>query len=284
MGFLLFGCNTKVGVSNAAGPSPSPHSGVHTSETALGQVEMRLKADPERPIPEEDVHLVLTPFSKEKPGAQISLDVEHTKKVHLVVASNDLSWFEHVHPMELTDGTYRIARKFPSPGEYLLFADYKPKGGEQKVDRFSLKVGGDAPADRFYETESLESEAGDGFTAVLTPKDGPLLTGQPSRLKGKILKNGKEIDVNTLEDYLGEKAHMVIIGLADKDYLHVHPGIEGSLFDLHTTFEKPGVYRGWLQFQSAGEVYTSDFVFQIRQGETSTAPVTSPNPGKHDGH
>ena len=38
-------------------------------------------------------------------------------------------------------------------------------------------------------------------------------------------------------------------------------------FDLHTTFDKPGVYRGWIQYQSKGKVYTSDFVFNVAEGK-----------------
>lgn len=252
--------------------------------TMPGQIEMRFTAEPERPKPGEDVSLVLTPFSKAQPQAKIDLEVAHTKKVHLIMVSDDLSWFEHVHPTELNDGTYRVLQKFPSPGAYTLFADYKPAGGEPAVERLSLEIKGDAPPAKDYQAERLTSDAGEGFSAVLIPEGGQLLTGQASHIEGKVLKNGKEIDVNTLDDYLGEKAHMVIIGLADKEYLHVHPGVEGSAFDLHTTFEKPGIYRGWLQFQSANKVYTSDFVLQVRQGEASATPATTQSPGGHDGH
>lgn len=248
-----------------------------------GQFEMRFSTDPDRPKPEDDVSLVLTPVSKGQPGAPVPLEIEHTKKIHLIIVNEDLSWFDHIHPAELTDGTYRVLQKFPSPGAYTLFADYKPTGGEPKVDRLNLEVKGDAPEAKAYETERLSGDAGDGFTAVLAPGGGQLLTGQLSHIEGKILKNGKELDVNTLEDYLGAKAHMVVIGLTDKTYLHVHPGVVGSAFDLQTTFDKPGIYRGWLQFQSANKVYTSDFVFTVRQGQASATPVMTPGM-EHEGH
>lgn len=314
LSLLIFGCNNKA-VSNPTAPSASP-SGAQASEavytcpmhpditgkvgdecpkcgmdlvpqgalpTAPGQIEMRFTAEPERPKSGEDVSLVLTPVSREQPKARIDLEVVHTKKIHLIIVSDDLSWFEHLHPTELNDGTYRVLEKFPSPGTYTLFADYKPTGGEQAVERLSLQVKGDAPPAKAYEAERLTSDAGDGFTAVLTPEGGQLLSGQASHIEAKILRNGKEMDVNTLESYLGEKAHMVVVGLADKDYLHVHPGIEGSVFDLHTTFQKPGIYRGWLQFQSANKVYTSDFVFKVGQGEGSATPGTEGAHG-HRGH
>ena len=43
-------------------------------------------------------------------------------------------------------------------------------------------------------------------------------------------------------------------------------GSENGNFYLHTTFEKPGMYRGWIQFQSEGKVHTADFVFKVAKG------------------
>lgn len=242
--------------------------------TAPGGISMKFKAEPEAPKPGEEVSLIFNPVSSEQPEARIGLDVEHTEKIHLIIVNEDLSWFDHIHPVELTDGTYRVSEKFPKGGKYTLFADYKPTGGDHIVDRVELEVKGDEADAVVYDADRLTSDAGDGFSAVLTPEGGKFVSGEPSHLEGKILRNGKELDVNTLEDYLGAKAHMVVISLDDKEYLHVHPGVEGSSFDLHTTFEKPGWYRGWLQFQSAGKVYTSDFVFNVAQGKETEAGAT----------
>lgn len=313
LSLLLWGCNKAV--SDPA-PSSTPHSVAQAKETiytcpmhpevtgkagddcpkcgmelepkggpvtAPGQIEMRLSVQPDSPKPNQDVSLSFTPVSKEQPEARIELEVEHTKKIHLIIVNDDLSWFDHIHPAQEADGTYRVTEKFPAPGAYTLFADYKPSGGEHQVDPLRITVEGEAPAAKAYQADRLTSDAGDGFTAVLTPEGGEFVTGQSSHLEGKILRNGKELDVNTLEDYLGAKAHMVVVGLTDKNYLHVHPGVDGSTFDLHTTFEKPGIYRGWLQFQSANKIYTSDFVFNVRQGEASATPVIEGAKG-HEGH
>ena len=98
-------------------------------------------------------------------------------------------------------------------------------------------------------------------------------------INGVMMLNGKEVDVNTLEDYLGAKAHMVVVSLTDKKYLHVHPSVEGAKFDLHTTFEKPGIYRGWIQFQSKGKAYTSDFVMNVAEGKAGDMKKD-----EHSGH
>ena len=59
---------------------------------------------------------------------------------------------------------------------------------------------------------------------------------------------------------------MVVIGLVDKEYLHVHPDVVEGKFDLHTTFKKPGIYRGWIQFQADKKVHTIDFTLNVKEG------------------
>jgi hypothetical protein len=46
---------------------------------------------------------------------------------------------------------------------------------------------------------------------------------------------------------------------------------------VHTTFKKPGIYRGWIQFQAEGKVHTIDFTMNVSQG--TTADVQKANEG-----
>ena len=230
-------------------------------------VTMQFSYSPTSPKANEEVTLTMTPKLKDKPGEQVPLDVEHTKKIHLIAVSEDLSWFDHIHPEMGADGAYTTKEKFPAAGKYTLFADYKPSGANHTVDNLNITVAGAVPTVKTYGADKLTGNAGDGFSVSLTPDGGKFVTNMAMHINGVVLLNGKAVDVNTLEDYLGAKAHMVVVSLADKKYLHVHPGVEGGKFDLHTTFDKPGVYRGWIQFQSKGKVYTSDFVMNVAEGK-----------------
>ena len=230
-------------------------------------VSMQFSTNPATVNPNQEVTLSLTPKKKDNANEQVPLDVEHTKKIHLIVVNDDLSWFDHIHPEYNADGSYTVKEKFPAPGKYTLFADYKPSGGNHVVDNLNVTVTGTAPAAKKYGADKLTGNAGDGFSVSLTPTGGKFLTNMPMHINGVVMLNGKEVDVTTLEDYLGAKAHMVVVSLADKKYLHVHPSVEGGKFDLHTTFDKPGVYRGWIQFQSKGKIYTSDFVMNVAEGK-----------------
>jgi hypothetical protein len=238
----------------------------HNDEAgAPSNVKMQFTTIPATVAPKQEVTLSLTPRLKDNNTEQVPLDVEHEKKIHLIVVSEDLSYFDHIHPEMNADGSYTVKHTFPAGGNYTLFADYKPSGGNHTVDNLPVTVTGSAPAARKYGADKLVSEAGDGFSVTLMPEGGRFVTNTPMHIKGKVLKNGKDVDVNTLENYLGAKAHMVVVSLEEKKYLHVHPGVEGGSFDLHTTFDKPGVYRGWIQYQSSGKVYTNDFTINVME-------------------
>jgi hypothetical protein len=210
--------------------------------------------------------LSMTPQIVGKENEQVPLDIEHEKKIHFIMVSDDLSWFDHQHPEYVSTGSYDLPYTFKNGGKYILFADYKPTGGNHALEKINVEVKGKSNPSTTYKEARLVSKTGE-FEVTISPAGGNKIeSGSLQHLKGAITKNGKAIDAGSLENYLGAKAHMVVIGIDDKNYLHVHPGVENGNFDLHTTFEKPGIYRGWIQFQSAGKIYTADFVFKVEQG------------------
>lgn len=213
------------------------------------------------------VALAMTPQIIGKENELVPLDVVHEKKIHFIMVSKDLSWFDHQHPEYNASGSYDLNYTFKKAGDYMLFADYKPSGGNHTVDKIIVKVTGKVLPSKTYSQAQLNSKV-DGFEVTLSSEDGKFESGSLQHIKGVISQGGKSVDPNTLENYLGAKAHMVVIGVEDKNYLHVHPGVENGNFDLHTTFDKPGIYRGWLQFQSAGQVHTADFVFKVEKGSS----------------
>ncbi|HEX8332047.1 MAG TPA: heavy metal-binding domain-containing protein [Segetibacter sp.] len=222
-----------------------------------------------------------TPKVVGKEAEAVPLDLQHEKKIHLIVVSDDLSYFEHIHPEFQPDGSYKIdvldkskkykdgtghnETRFEHGGNYTLFADYLPSGGSHQVEKINLNVKGQSKQPVKYSADKLTATS-DKFTVQLQVEGGKLVTGKPLHIAGMVMKEGKEVDVNSLENYLGAKAHMVVISLDDKEYLHVHPDVQGGKFDLNTTFKKPGIYRGWIQFQSEGKVHTVDFVMNVAQG------------------
>lgn len=225
--------------------------------------------------------LSFTPKVVGKENESVALDLQHEKKIHLIVVSNDLSYFEHIHPEYQSDGSYQVKvlakgqafsdapgkneTMFEHGGDYILFADYKPTGGSHQVEKVPFKVNGPSKQPVTYKAEKL-SGASANYTVNLDATGGKFITGTQLHIAGTVLKDGQQIDANSLENYLGAKAHMVVLSLDEKEYLHVHPDVADGKFDLHTTFKKPGIYRGWIQFQADGKIHTIDFTLNVTQG------------------
>lgn len=241
--------------------------------------KMEFKANPTMVEAGKAAMLSFTPKIVGKETEAVPLDVHHEKKLHLIVVSKDLSYFTHIHPEYKASGSYDISvlakgkaytngaehseTVFEKGGDYMLFADYFPSGGNNQIEKINLNVGGSAYTPVAYAAPRLASTV-DGYTLTLMPESGKFEAGKLAHIEGVLTQNGKAVDANTLENYLGAKAHMVVIGVEEKQYLHVHPEVVNGKYDLHTTFEKAGVYRGWVQFQSEGKVHTADFVIVVK--------------------
>ena len=257
--------------------------------TAAGAYQMQFAATPAAIMPNKEVTLAFTPKKKDAPNEQVALDIEHEKKIHLILVSDDLSWFDHVHPEYNADGSYTVKTKFPAPGKYKAFADYKPTGGTHVVDKIEINVEGTAPTAKSFAAEKLTGNSAN-YSFSLAPTGGKFVTGAGMHIEGVVKKDGQPIDANSLENYLGAKAHIVVISLNEKEYLHVHPEVANGKFDIHTTFDKPGIYRGWVQFNGDGKLHTIDFTLNVKQGtaddvqKASAAHGTAGSGGDHAGH
>lgn len=260
----------------------------HSDEapTPPGTYFMQFVSTPALVNPNKEVRLSFTPKKKDAPNDQVALDIEHEKKIHLILVSDDLSWFDHIHPEYNADGSYTVTTKFPAPGKYKAFADYKPTGASHVVDKIEINVAGNAPAPKTFSSEKLTGVSGD-YSFTITPTGNKFFTGAPMHIEGIAKKNGKEIDANTLDNYLGAKAHIVVISLNEKEYLHVHPEVTNGKFDIHTSFDKPGIYRGWVQFNADGRLHTIDLTMNVVQGsakDVENAAKAHKDKAEHSAH
>jgi hypothetical protein len=211
---------------------------------------------------------------------EVALDVEHEKKIHLIVVNEDLSYFDHIHPEYQADGSYKIEvipaaqkfkigpghdeTKFVHGGKYTLFADYMPTGGTHQVEKIVVDVAGKAQTPSKLSGNRWIGSSGD-YKVTLTSASTALKAGSSVQFSGVVTdKTGREVDIAAIENYLGAKAHMVVVSTTDKEYLHVHPEVVGGKFDLNTTFAKADIYKGWIQFQIKGKVYAVDFIFDVK--------------------
>jgi hypothetical protein len=45
-------------------------------------------------------------------GKNVPLEVVHEMKMHLLVVNEELTWFDHIHPEEQADGSYKVSETF----------------------------------------------------------------------------------------------------------------------------------------------------------------------------
>jgi len=208
-------------------------------------------------------------------GATVTaFDVEHDKRMHLIVVRRDTTGFQHVHPEMAADGTWRVPLTLPAAGSYRAFADFTPAGGE------GTTLGVDLVAPGTFEpvshTPSRIAQV-DGYTVELA---GQLVPGQASPVTLTVGKDGQA--VTDLQPYLAAYGHLVALREGDLAYLHVHP--EGAPGDGRTpagpgiefVAEVPstGAYRLFLDFQHGGVVRTAEFT-------VPTGPATAAAPAGH---
>lgn len=234
--------------------------------------------------------LRFTPREEGNDKGLVPLDVVHEKKMHLIIVSKDLSYFEHIHPEYNADGSMQInvlpvsqaytngngqnETKFEYGGEYVMFADYNPTGSTHQLARIPVTVKGKEKSTVKYSQEDLTWE-GNGYTVKLTFDKSQLKAKESAMLKTTVHKNGKP--VTDLENYLGALGHMVVISEDTEDYLHVHPldsETKGPDVSFHSSFKELGFYRVFLQFLHQGAIQTSDFTIRVHQGDANATAET----------
>lgn len=237
--------------------------------TTVGNFQIQFTSSPQTIEAGKTTTLAFTPKNKDNANTAVPLDVEHEKKMHLIVVSEDLSWFDHIHPEYQSDGSYTVTETFPNGGNYILYADYKPSGSTHQLEKINVAVKGKTAPAKTY-TSIKNTTVSDAYTVTLKPDDGVFIANKAIHFDGVFTKNGKSFDVNQLQNYLGAKGHMVTINVDTKEYIHLHPEVEGVILHFHTTFEKAGTYRAWLQFMADGKLHTVDFLIKVEQGVAAT--------------
>jgi hypothetical protein len=181
-------------------------------------------------------------------------DVEHTKRMHLILARRDLTGFQHLHPEQADDGTWTTRVRLDEPGSYRLFADFSHKD-EARTLATDLRV--DGPADLEELPAPRATAVSDGGYDVRLDA-GEAHPGEEANLRFTITKDGAPVRT---EPYLGAGGHLVALRDGDLAFLHVHPTGDGPSFAA--TFPTEGQYRLFLQFQHEGRVQTVAFTQEV---------------------
>ena len=209
-------------------------------------------------------------------------EVEHEKRMHLIVVRRDMQGFQHLHPTLADDGTWKTPLTLDEAGSYRVFADFKREGD-------NVTLASDLAVDGPTSWESIPPAAGTsrasgGYDVRLSGDSSS--AGAESELRFEVTRDGHPVEV---DPYLGARGHLVALREGDLAYLHVHPveggsgsgeaghesgeggheageaKSQGGPIAFATEFPTDGRYRLFLQFQHEGRVQTAAFTREVRR-------------------
>ncbi len=284
-GAALLGGAIKPGTigDEAAGASSSPgHSSAagHGGQNFSSGAPTSAKPQTVRGLAVSDSGLTLELVGRALPRGQTSrlafritgrdgkpwtrFEVEHEKRLHLIVVRRDGRGFQHLHPEMASDGVWSTPIRLDEAGAYRVFADFTTGGR-------ALTLAEDLTVDGAADYRDLPSPAAavrttDGAYEVRLVA-GRTAAGNPAELRFAVTRGG--VAVGT-EPYLGAGGHLVALRRGDLAYLHTHPADHEAgaserddAVEFESTFPTAGAFRLYFQFKHAGQVRTAEFTQEI---------------------
>jgi hypothetical protein len=185
-------------------------------------------------------------------------DVEHEKRMHLILVRRDLSGFQHLHPEQRADRAWTTSVRLDEAGSYRLFADFSY---EERAHTLATDLRVDGSADLRPLPAAERAAVSDGGYDVRLDA-GEARPGQEAELRFTITKDGAPVHT---EPYLGAGGHLVALREGDLAFLHVHPTDQkGDSVGFAATFPTAGRYRLFLQFKHGASVQTAAFTREVK--------------------
>jgi rRNA maturation protein Nop10 len=220
-----------------------------------------------------------------------NFELVHERQYHLFLISQNMEYFQHIHPEEQTDGTWTIDVTLPKPGYYKVLSDFLPSGGASQFIAHPLVTAGyagDLEADGAHLVPDTNlTKSVDDITATLSYDPPQFVVGLYGHLNFHLTDTATGRPITDLQTYLGAFGHTLIMSEDMVDYVHSHPldilampdddggppvflippgaDLEKLRGGPDVTFEglmpKPGRYRAWTQFRRNGKIHTFAFTF-----------------------
>jgi hypothetical protein len=219
-------------------------------------------------------------------------EMVHEKQFHLFVISQDMEYFQHIHPALQPDGTWTIDVTLPKAGYYKVLSDFLPSGGAwQFIARPLVTAGydGDIAGDSAVLTPDTNlTKTVDDLTATLSFDPPTFVAGLYGHLNFRLSDTATGKPISDLQTYLGAFGHTLIMSEDMVDYVHSHPldllpttdddtepqfvippgaDLEKLRGGPDVTFDglmpRPGRYRAWTQFRRNDVVHTFTYTFRV---------------------
>jgi hypothetical protein len=277
-------------------PGTCPRDGMHLVPATPFDVrdyEVRFETEPALPEAGQPLTLKFTVFH---PGSgQLVRDfmMVHAQRYHLFVVSQDMTHFEHIHPVQGADGAWTIDIVLPRAGYYKVLSDFVPQGGSAQFVARPL-VTANYPGSLLSDSAVLVADTEltktvDGLTATLSFDPAPFVAGLYGHLNFELSDARTGEPVTDLQAYLGAFGHTLILSEDMRDYVHSHPIDLSQGFDEdagpmlamipmgvdpetlrggpEVTFDglmpRAGPFRAFTQFRWRDRIHTFAFTFDV---------------------
>lgn len=211
----------------------------------------------------------------------------HGKKMHLIVVTQDLSDFQHLHPEMQPDGYFDVNINVPRATNYVLFTDAMSKSQGWINERPMLTVRTPEEIAAFTAAKAKNPQAAlpvkpevkaklvvdadreqtiDGKQISLTTKN--LQVGKNTEFTFTFRDAASGADIKNLQEYLGAIGHLIIISEDSSTFIHTHPINEderGPKATFSAVFEKPGKYKLWGEFKHNNKQLLVPYVIEVKK-------------------
>ena len=183
----------------------------------------------------------------------------HEKLFHAFVVSQDLTYFNHGHPVMRGDGVFALPIVLPKGGMFRVLGDFYPDGATPQLLTETLFVPGAAgPPVTLSRDYSTKSDRNMNVSLTMLPEQAT--AGNRTRMTFRI------DPVDGFEKYLGAWGHMLAASDDLIDMIHLHPiRADGADVQFDVVFPRPHGYRVWVQFQRSGVVNTVHFDVPVEE-------------------
>jgi hypothetical protein len=273
-------------------PAPSASEGAYI---------VNLMTEPENVDARKPFTLTVRILNADGKTPVTAFDEVHTKLLHFIIVTQDLTQFLHVHPDYQGDGVFVLKDLvLPEVANYVTYADFTPTSSHQQYVRNTLTVNG--AMDKQPSLTVSPTEVTVGGLKIGLDASGAFKARTEISLKFHISDAQTGAAIDNLDEYLGAAGHLVIIDEPNQIYIHTHPAgtdmagmsgmanmatatpqMAGMAMPMHygpdlefmTEFPHGGHWGLWLQVQYKGEVYTFSYVVDVTDNVEATPEATS---------
>jgi hypothetical protein len=220
------------------------------------------------------------------------LVITHDRLIHVVIISEDLSVFGHIHTEDIgpitaemkNSARFPVHFTFPKAGKYTIAVDFavRDRGYSELLD---VEVTGSPVMGKVQSSFAREKNI-DGYQINLAVSPEQPVAGKETVLRYGIMKDGKP--VTDIEPYLSAAMHLAVINEGAGNYfVHAHgdrPGaaqhaghtathighsapagaVYGPEIEAHVVFPAKGTYKIFSEIKHQGRVRLFEFMLNVQ--------------------